>query len=153
MVLVLSTTEALRITPSAAKPLHITRARPLFMQAEPPAPEEAPATTNQAPSESDGYQTYYDDERAPPKQPEISNSMRERLINESRGLGADPGSKNPLCVCLNLLCSASRLLTSGRPYRIRPSTGLSATGLKASAPLVASARMALAYFTDMRPRC
>ena len=33
--------------------------------------------------------------QAPPKQPEISNAMRERLINESRGLGADPGSKNP----------------------------------------------------------
>ena len=29
------------------------------------------------------------------KKPELSNTMRERLINESRGLGADPNQKNP----------------------------------------------------------
>jgi hypothetical protein len=50
-----------------------------------------------------GYQTYYDDETGDEpikyadgsKKPEISSSMRERLINESRGLGADPSAKNP----------------------------------------------------------
>jgi len=29
------------------------------------------------------------------KKPELSNAMRDRLINESRGLGADPNQKNP----------------------------------------------------------
>lgn len=45
-----------------------------------------------------GYETFYDDEKedAVLKQKEgISNAMRERLLNESRGLGADANSKNP----------------------------------------------------------
>ena len=50
-----------------------------------------------------GYQTFYDDESGNDpikyadgtRKPEISTSMREKLINESRGLGADPGAKNP----------------------------------------------------------
>jgi len=29
------------------------------------------------------------------KKPELSNTMRDKLINESRGLGADPNAKNP----------------------------------------------------------
>ena len=33
--------------------------------------------------------------QAPAPQPQISNAMRDKLINESRGLGADPGAKNP----------------------------------------------------------
>ena len=59
-------------------------------------------TSEQATPEG-GYQTFYDDESGNEpikyadgsKKPEISNSMREKLINESRGLGADPGAKNP----------------------------------------------------------
>ena len=48
-----------------------------------------------------GFQTFYDDEdgEARPevavKKEGISNSMRERLIAESRGLGADSNKKNP----------------------------------------------------------
>ena len=45
-----------------------------------------------------GYTTFYDDEKEDAvmaAKPAISNSMRERLINESRGLGADPNQKNP----------------------------------------------------------
>ena len=55
-----------------------------------------------------GYQTFYDDETVADqpimyknadgtttKKPEISSSMRDRLINESRGLGADPNQKSP----------------------------------------------------------
>ena len=45
--------------------------------------------------------------------------------------------------------AAMRLLTIGLPHRTRPSTGLSATGLKAPAPLAARARMALPYLIDM----
>ena len=68
------------------------------MQAEPPTegvvgdPEGA---TEMAPDEKDGYQTYYDDEKAPVPQTELSQTMKDRLIAESRGLGADPNSKNP----------------------------------------------------------
>ena len=40
---------------------------------------------------SDAQVTYTDGT----KKPEISNAMRDRLINESRGLGADPNQKNP----------------------------------------------------------
>jgi len=29
------------------------------------------------------------------KKPQLSNTMREKMIAESRGLGADPGAKNP----------------------------------------------------------
>jgi hypothetical protein len=36
----------------------------------------------------------YDDDM-PELGPGISDSMKERLIKESRGLGADPNSKNP----------------------------------------------------------
>lgn len=39
----------------------------------------------------DGPITYKDGS----KKQELSNTMRERLINESRGLGADPNQKNP----------------------------------------------------------
>ena len=43
-----------------------------------------------------GYTTVYDDEvDTAPKKEELSATMRERLINESRGLGADPNQKNP----------------------------------------------------------
>ena len=79
--------------------------------------------TEMAPDEKDGYQTYYDDEKvrpmphsnscllfhalffphariislvqAPVPQTELSQTMKDRLIAESRGLGADPNSKNP----------------------------------------------------------
>ena len=74
-----------------------TRAAPI-MQTEPneePAKQEMPA----APSESDGYTTFYDDEREDKvlaAKPQISDSMRQRLINEQRAIGADPNSKNPL---------------------------------------------------------
>jgi len=32
------------------------------------------------------------------KKPELSNTMRDKLINESRGLGADPNQKNPFLI-------------------------------------------------------
>jgi hypothetical protein len=69
------------------------------MQSEPPKEEETEATMSAAPSEKDGYTTFYDDEKEDTvlaAKPQISNEMRQRLINEQRGLGADPNSKNPL---------------------------------------------------------
>ena len=43
---------------------------------------------------ADGPVTYTDGT----KKPELSNTMREKLINESRGLGADPNQKNPFLI-------------------------------------------------------
>jgi len=68
------------------------------MQAEPPK-EAAAAAADAAPAEgASGYREFYDNEegmaKEKPKQ-EISNSMRDRLINEAQGLGADPNQKNP----------------------------------------------------------
>jgi len=88
--------------PSPSLSLRHVRARnamPLLMAEEPAKPEDAPTPADAAPAASaGGYETFYDDEREDAvlaKKPELSNTMRERLINESRGLGADPNAKNP----------------------------------------------------------
>lgn len=47
----------------------------------------------QAPA-ADGAGNFYDDER-PMQKKEISDTMRKRLLNEQRAIGADSGSKNP----------------------------------------------------------
>jgi hypothetical protein len=72
----------LQTTP-VLRAVQLSRALPM-MQAEQP-PEE-------------GYQTFYDDEKEDKvlkAKPAISDSMRKRLINEQRGLGADSNSQNP----------------------------------------------------------
>jgi len=70
---------------------------PLLMADE--APEESSAVEEVPAAQAAGaYETFYDDEREDAvlaQKPEISNSMRDRLIKESRGLGADPNAKNP----------------------------------------------------------
>ena len=43
----------------------------------------------------DQYGNVYDDEVKVVEKPALSNTMRDRLINESRGLGADPNQKHP----------------------------------------------------------
>ena len=37
----------------------------------------------------------YDDVSPPPKRDPLSSSMRARLLDEQRALGADPNTKNP----------------------------------------------------------
>ena len=67
----------------------------ISMQEE-PAAEGAPPPAEAAATDKAG--NVYDDEYEDPvlaNKPELSNSMRKRLIEESRGLGADPNSKNP----------------------------------------------------------
>ena len=62
-----------------------------------------PATAKNSGKYTQATQALYDDEIVDEaitytdgtKKPEISNAMRDRLINESRGLGADPNAKNP----------------------------------------------------------
>lgn len=83
---------------AAARPTLPLRARTITATEDEDAVKSEEATPEQA-----GYSTFYDDESGDQpikyadgtKKPEISNSMREKLINESRGLGADPGAKNP----------------------------------------------------------
>ena len=73
------------------------RSRQLLCSAEPPAEPQPSDAAEQAPPPQqlnrDG--TVYDDVSPPPKRPELSNSMRERLLKEQRSLGADPNAKNP----------------------------------------------------------
>lgn len=82
---------AVHITPRAGMQ---ARLRAVSMQETPTEPEaEAPS-----PAAPEGYSTVYDDEyedKVLAEKPQLSNTMRERLINESRGLGADPNAKNP----------------------------------------------------------
>ena len=84
---------------AAVRPMLAVRARAITAAEDGDAVKPEEATPGQA-----GYQTVYDDESDPDapikyadgtKKPDISNSMREKLIKESRGLGADPGAKNP----------------------------------------------------------
>jgi len=90
-------------TPAPSASLRHIRARsamPVLMADESAMPGDAPAKEDAAPAAASagGYETFYDDEREDAvlaKKPELSNTMRERLINESRGLGADPNAKNP----------------------------------------------------------
>jgi len=52
----------------------------------------------EAPAEAmSAYKTFYDDEREDPafQKPPVSDTMRKRLLSESRGLGADYNAKNP----------------------------------------------------------
>eukprot|EP00966_Prymnesium_polylepis_P096935 2245807-Prymnesium_polylepis.1 len=70
-------------------------ARPIMQEGGAPAPETPPeATAEGAPAE--GYGTFYDDEKdTAPVKPALSDNMRQKLLNEQRGLGADTNSKNP----------------------------------------------------------
>lgn len=107
----LAVANGLLVTPTANmafRPAFQSRLRPILAAESsdsPGAPEEA---TPAAPQQEGGYQTFYDDETGADQpivyknadgtttqKPEISNSMRDRLINESRGLGADPNQKSP----------------------------------------------------------
>ncbi|KAL1521926.1 hypothetical protein AB1Y20_021574 [Prymnesium parvum] len=50
----------------------------------------------EAKPQTGGYETFYDDEKdTAPEKPALSDAMRQRLLNEQRGLGADANSKNP----------------------------------------------------------
>mmetsp|Transcript_44283 Transcript_44283/g.88488 ORF Transcript_44283/g.88488 Transcript_44283/m.88488 type:complete len:126 (-) Transcript_44283:317-694(-) len=72
----------------------IVRRSAILMQAE-PIKDEAVEAGEAAP---EGYATFYDDEKDDAvlaKKPPISDAMRKKLLNEQRGIGADPNSKNP----------------------------------------------------------
>ena len=71
-------------------------ARPAMQEGGAPAPETPPPATAEDAPAAEGYATFYDDEKdsAPPK-PALSENMRQKLLNEQRGLGADTNSKNP----------------------------------------------------------
>ena len=83
---------------AAVRPALAVRARTITA-----AEDEDAVVSEEATPQQEGYATFYDDESGEEpikyadgtKKPEISNSMREKLINESRGLGADPSAKNP----------------------------------------------------------
>ena len=45
--------------------------------------------------ETDAAGNLYDDAVPVQTKPAVSDSMRQKMINESRGLGADPNQKNP----------------------------------------------------------
>jgi len=96
--LALSLGDAFRLTaapsPAVRAPL---RRIATVMQAEPP-PAQSESEQPLAPAESEGYATFYDDEKEDEvlqAKPQLSNTMRERLIKEQRGLGADPNAGNP----------------------------------------------------------
>jgi hypothetical protein len=70
----------------------------LTMQESSPEGDETRSSPEATPQPAPPKGDFYDDERVDAvlaSKPEISNSMREKLINESRGLGADPNAQNP----------------------------------------------------------
>ena len=75
------------------------RALALRMQEEPQG--EVPVGIREVPVEgaaapaADTAGNVYDDVAPPPPRDPLSNTMKERLIRESAGLGADPNQKNP----------------------------------------------------------
>ena len=88
---------ALRLTHAPVSTRAAARSRQLLCSAEPPTEPQPSDLAEQAPPPQqlnrDG--TVYDDVSPPPKRPELSNSMRKRLLKEQRSLGADPNAKNP----------------------------------------------------------
>jgi hypothetical protein len=104
VLLVVALANALQLGCSGAKTLrahtttmNLPRRTTLVMQEQ--KPEGDAASDAVAPkADTDGYETFYDDEREDAvmaAKPGISDDMRKRLINEQRGLGADPNAKNP----------------------------------------------------------
>ena len=121
-LLLATSASALRATmrPASAASRPTLRSPAVFLQAE---PEAAPAAADlpegwQMAKDNDGdpyyynlstgentyekpggapdqYGNVYDDEVKVVEKPALSNTMRDRLINESRGLGADPNQKHP----------------------------------------------------------
>ena len=62
--------------------------------------QETKETTWQRPGTApvkDAAGNVYDDETTQDDGPDFSNSMRQKMIDESRGFGADPGSKQRSC--------------------------------------------------------
>merc|ERR1719231_893559 len=103
----LQLTNALRLpAAAAARPLRTRTTGPLRMQADGPAGfdegVELVSSTDNASAEKPpaptGMQTFYDDEAGMPDipaKPAVSDAMRQCLLNEQRGLGADANSSNP----------------------------------------------------------
>lgn len=63
-----------------------------------PAAQETKETTWQRPGaapKADAAGNVYDDESEQDDGPKFSDAMRQKMINESRGLGGDPNQKNP----------------------------------------------------------
>ena len=63
-----------------------------------PAAQETKETTWQRPGaapKADAAGNVYDDESEQDDGPQFSETMRQKMINESRGLGADPNKQNP----------------------------------------------------------
>ena len=93
---------ALLLTPAPVSTRATIRSRQLICSAEPPTEPQPSDAAEQAPPPQqlnrDG--TVYDDVSPPPKRPELSNSMRERLLKEQRSLGADPNAKNPFLLAV-----------------------------------------------------
>jgi len=111
------------VRPAVAVSRPALRSPAVYLQAEPAAPEsasdglpegwaaatddegstyywnkETKETTWQRPGTApvkDAAGNVYDDETTQDDGPDFSNSMRQKMIDESRGFGADPGSKNP----------------------------------------------------------
>ena len=70
----------------------LRRTASLVMQEATPPEAPPPEPT------SDSYGNFYDDEKEDAvlqAKPDISESMRARLIKEQRGIGADPNAKSP----------------------------------------------------------
>ena len=60
--------------------------------------QETKETTWQRPGtapKADAAGNVYDDESEQDDGPQFSDTMRQKMINESRGLGADPNKQNP----------------------------------------------------------
>jgi len=97
VISLLQATTALQLTTArrpAAAQFHLAARSLPIMQAEGGSdkPSEVSAEGSDAELPAGDF---YDDEKPMVEKPALSNSMRDRLINESRGLGADPNSKNP----------------------------------------------------------
>mgnify|MGYP007078186544 CR=1 FL=1 len=91
-LMLLQVVAALQLSP-ALRPAAIQR--PMMRHAMQAEGEPVVKAEDAAEGVAEDGADFYDDDKPIIEKPPVSNAMRERLINEARGVGADPNSKSP----------------------------------------------------------